>query len=207
MKTKTQNSTIQNQPKLLGSESETRDSLSTNHGSKTQNAIWYALYTKPRFEKKVEKVLSQAGYQVYLPLISTIKQWSDRKKKVQVPIIPSYVFVRMDERNLFELFEFNGVVGVLKYLKKPAVVQDYEIENLKIICQHPDVMEVADGAKFTKGTPIQIAHGPLMGLYGDCIEIKGKQRILVSVKNMGLEFVLNVPLSYIEAVKQIDSSS
>lgn len=169
--------------------------------ARPQDSFWFALYTKPRFEKKVETVLLQAGYQVYLPLISTVRQWSDRKKKVQVPIIPSYVFVRMNEKNLFELFEFNGVVGVLKYLKKPAVVQDYEIENLKIICQHPDVMEVVDGAKFTKGMPIQITRGPMMGLFGDCIEIKGKQRILVSVKNLGLEFILNIPLTYIEKVK------
>lgn len=175
--------------------------LKTHLGGQAQNLSWFAIYTKPRFEKKVEMVLLQAGYQVYLPLISTIRQWSDRKKKVQVPLIPSYVFVKIEEKLLNGLFEFNGVVGVLKHLKKPAVVQDFEIENLKIICQHPDVMEVVDGAKFTKGMPIQITHGPMMGLYGDCIEIKGKQRILVSVKNMGLEFVLNVPLSYIEAVK------
>ena len=167
----------------------------------SSNLIWYAIYTKPRFEKKVELVLTQAGYEVFLPLISTIKQWSDRKKKVKVPIIPSYVFVRIDEKYLFDLFQFNGVVGILKYLKKPAVVKDYEIENLKIICQHPDVIESKKLADYKPGTPIQITHGPLMGLYGECIEVKGKQRLLVCVKNLGLEFVLNVPLSYIEVVK------
>lgn len=167
----------------------------------TQNLCWYAIYTKPRFEKKVDKVLTEAGYEVCLPLMSTIRQWSDRKKKVQAPLIPSYVFVKMAEKQLQALFEFTGVVGVLKHLKKPAVVQDYEIENLKIMCQHPDAVTAIDIAEFEPGTPIQIIHGPMIGLYGDCIEIKGKQRMLVSVKNMGLAFVLDVPLSYIEGIK------
>lgn len=169
--------------------------------ARLQDSFWFAIYTKPRFEKKVEKVLTQAGFEVYLPLLSTIKQWSDRKKKVKVPIIPSYVFVRIDEKNLYNLFEFNGVVGVLKYLKKPAVVKDYEIENLKIICQHPDVIESVKVGAYKPGMPIQITQGPLIGLYGECIDIKGKQRILIAVKNLGLEFVLNVPLSYIEPLK------
>lgn len=165
------------------------------------DSFWYAIYTKPRFEKKVDKELKEAGFDVYLPLMSTIRQWSDRKKKVQVPLIPSYIFVKMEEVKLNTLFEFNGVVGVLKHLRKPAIVQDYEIENLKIICQHPDAVESVKSADYKPGMAIQITHGPMMGLYGDCIEIKGKQRILVSVKNLGLEFVLNVPLSYIEPLK------
>jgi len=189
-------------PKTRNSERNLPARMGTqNSKPKTQNCFWFALYTKPRFEKKVDKVLTEAGYEVCLPLMSTIRQWSDRKKKVQVPLIPSYVFVKMAEKQLQALFEFTGVVGVLKHLKKPAVVQDYEIENLKIMCQHPDAVEAVGGAEFEPGTPIQIMQGPMIGLYGDCIEIKGKQRVLVSIKNMGLAFVLDVPLSYIEPVK------
>ena len=166
-----------------------------------QNSVWYALYTKPRWEKKVEVVLREAGYKVFLPLISTIRQWSDRKKRVQVPLINSYVFIQVAENELYDLLQFDGVVRVLKYLKKPAKVRAEEIENLKIICQHPDVIAADKVINVKKGTPVQITNGPMMGLYGECVEIKGQHRLLVSVKNLGLEFVLNVPLTYIEPVK------
>jgi len=168
---------------------------------KIQNSVWYALYTKPRWEKKVATDLSEAGYKVFLPLISTIRQWSDRKKKVQIPLINSYVFVQGDEKELYALLKYNGVVGILKYLKKPAIVRGYEIENLKIICQHPDIISDEKITNIEKGDPVQITNGPMMGLYGECVTIKGKHRLIVSVKNLGLEFVLDVPLTYIEPLK------
>jgi transcription antitermination factor NusG len=180
---------------------QTTNILTQNSELKTQNSIWYALYTKPRWEKKVESLLFQAGYKVYLPLISTIRQWSDRKKKVQVPLINSYVFVQVDERFLNNLLSFQGVLRILKYLGKPARVHSYEINNLKILCQHPGVLLSDKNINVKKGTPVQIIQGAMMGLYGECVEIKGKHRVLVGVKNLGLEFVLNIPLTYIEPLK------
>jgi len=170
-------------------------------GAKTQNSVWYALYTKPRWEKKVCCVLEEAGETAFLPTINTIRQWSDRKKKVTVPLINSYVFVKSKEKALNSLLKYNGVVGILKYLRKPAVVRDYEIENLKIICQYPDIISEEKITNIKKGDPVQITNGPMMGLYGECVTIKGKHRLIVSVKNLGLEFVLDVPLTYIEPLK------
>jgi transcription antitermination factor NusG len=172
-----------------------------NSKLKTQNSVWYALYTKPRWEKKVAAVLSAAGYKVFLPLISTIRQWSDRKKKVQVPLINSYVFVQVEEKELYELLKFDGVVRILKFLKKPAKVLDKEIENLKIISQHPDKLVLGEKPVVEKGSSVQIVRGAMCGLYGECVKINGKHRVQVSVKNLGLTFVLNVPLTYIEVVK------
>lgn len=167
-----------------------------------EKSVWYALYTKPRFEKKVISILTTAGYEAYLPLISSVRQWSDRKMKIQSPLISSYVFVQIEEKKLNELLKFQGVVRVLKHLGKPAKIKEKEIENLKIICQQPSLIEPIKGGKFTAGTPIQIRQGAMRGLYGECVEFKGKQRVLVSVKNMGLEFVLNVPLSYIDSLNE-----
>ncbi len=178
-----------------------------NSEFRIQNSIWYALYTKPRWEKKVEKVLRHAGYKVYLPLIDTIRQWSDRKKKVQIPLINSYVFVQVVEKELYALLKYQGVVRVLKYLNRPAKVQAHEIDNLKILCQHPDALISDKIIKINKGTPVQITQGTMTGLYGECVAIKGKHRLLVSVKNLGLEFVLNVPLTYIEPLKNVTLSA
>ena len=94
---------------------------------------WYAVFTKPRAEKKVVERLEEGDIEVFLPLVKTLRQWSDRKKYVQLPLIPSYVFVRMNEKDLNKVLPYPGTVAVLKHLGKPAKVKQSEIDNLKIL--------------------------------------------------------------------------
>jgi len=162
---------------------------------------WFAIYTKPRFEKKVLMVLDKAGYEVYVPLIQTIRQWSDRKKKVNVPLIPSYVFVKIESSKLNTLLNYNGVVGILKYLKKPAIVQDYEIENLKIICESPDLIENTEVSNYKKNEKVQITGGPFTGLYGEYVQHQGKHKIMIQVASLGLIVTVHVPLSFVNRLK------
>jgi transcription antitermination factor NusG len=91
---------------------------------------WYALYTEPRHEKKVADRLLKLGVEVYCPLVTQIKQWSDRKKKVEVPLLPSYVFVKLEESNRDIVFQVSGVVRYLFWLGKPAIIRNEEIQHL-----------------------------------------------------------------------------
>lgn len=88
---------------------------------------WYVVYTKPKWEKKVAEKLTQAGIECYCPLITQVKQWSDRKKKVEVPLFNSYVFVQLPEADRNTVFVVPGVVRYLFWLGKPAIVRDEEI--------------------------------------------------------------------------------
>lgn len=92
---------------------------------------WYVVYTKPKWEKKVAENLSQIGIECYCPLITKVKQWSDRKKKVEVPLFNSYVFVQLAELDRNSVFKVPGVVRYLFWLGKPAVVRDEEIDVIK----------------------------------------------------------------------------
>ena len=92
---------------------------------------WYVLYTKPKWEKKVAEQLNEKGIECYCPLIIKVKQWSDRKKKVEVPLFNSYVFVQIEDANRNSVFVSNGVVRYLFWLGKPAIVRDEEIDILK----------------------------------------------------------------------------
>lgn len=92
---------------------------------------WFVIYTKPRNEKKVTEQLLAIGIEAFCPIITTIKQWSDRKKKVTIPLINSYVFVQLDEVNRFKVFDVPGVVRYVHWLKNPAIVRDSEIQALK----------------------------------------------------------------------------
>ena len=79
---------------------------------------WFALYTMPRAEKKVFDRINEEGIEAYLPLMTSIRIWSDRKKKVTSPLISSYVFVNIDEKGLNNLLKIQDVLGILKHLKK-----------------------------------------------------------------------------------------
>lgn len=94
---------------------------------------WFVLYTKPRNEKKVTDQLLAIGIETFCPMITSIKQWSDRKKKVTAPLINSYVFVQLEEVHRNKVFDVPGVVRYVHWLKKPAVVRENEIQALKEI--------------------------------------------------------------------------
>lgn len=92
---------------------------------------WYVLYTKPRTEKRVAESLEQMGVEVYCPLITEIKQWKDRKKKLKTPLFKSYVFIKLEEKNRNRVFDVLGVVRYLFWLGKPAIVRNEEIEVIQ----------------------------------------------------------------------------
>ena len=169
--------------------------------SKLKEINWYAIYTRPRSEKKVFELLSKNDFTAYLPLISTIRQWSDRKKKVQLPLISSYVFVRTEEKALKNIFPINGVVKILKHLGKPAIIKDYEIENLKILLEDLDNITFINNIELRKGDSIIVENGVFKGLIAECIELNGKHRIIVRIDALGDLIEVNIPLSYVKKNK------
>jgi len=92
---------------------------------------WFVLYTQPRNEKKVTNRLEKLGITAYCPMTIQVRQWSDRKKKVEVPLLNSYVFVQLAEANRKLVFEVPGIVRYLFWLGEPAIVRDEEIKTLQ----------------------------------------------------------------------------
>ncbi len=92
---------------------------------------WHVLYTKPRCEKKVEEQLISIGINAYCPIRTEIKLWSDRKKKVNVPLIPSVVLVKIDEKDKNKVFESTSVLRYMFWLGKRAIVRQEEVDVLK----------------------------------------------------------------------------
>lgn len=104
---------------------------------------WYVVYTKPKWEKKVADKLSQAGIECYCPIITQVKQWSDRKKKVEVPLFNSYVFVHLADKDRNSVFQIAGVVRYLFWLGNPAIVRDDEIESIKKSLKAPNISDIS----------------------------------------------------------------
>ena len=92
---------------------------------------WYVLHTKPRSEKKVEEKLLYLGINAYCPKKTEIKFWSDRKKKIEVPVLPSMVLVKLKDNDINRVFESQGVIRYMFWMGKRAVVRQSEIDILK----------------------------------------------------------------------------
>lgn len=139
---------------------------------------WYVIYTKPRNEKKVTERLTQAGITAFCPMIIMVKQWSDRKKKVQVPLLNSYVFVQLEEKDRESVFQVSGVVRYLFWLGKPAVVRQDEIDALKSGLKETMTSFEVKGIKV--GDLLPIPSGPF----------QGKEGIIKQINKNSLQLVL-----------------
>ncbi len=155
---------------------------------------WKAIYTKPRHEKKVSELLIQKGINVYCPLQTTIKQWSDRKKKVKEPIFKSYVFVNCDDDEELKVLQTNGVVQFLFYLKKVAVIRNQEIAQIKNFIEGYENIALEYINRWEVGDKVCIGDGGMKGIFGEIIDIKGRKARLL-LDEMGIGLVADIPLS------------
>ena len=150
---------------------------------------WFALYTEPRHEKKVFEKLTKIGIEAYCPLIMQIKQWSDRKKKVEVPLIPSYVFVNLEETERNNVFQVSGIVRYLYWLGKPAIVKNKEIELLKKWLQDTTVTSF-EVKGIAIGDHYKIESGPFLGKEGIVSKVD-KNYLELVLQELGFKIILN----------------
>ncbi|SDB81084.1 UpxY family transcription antiterminator [Williamwhitmania taraxaci] len=164
---------------------------------KKETVRWYALYTKSRNEKKVHERLTEHGYESFLPMHKVVRQWSDRKKVVEVPLINSYVFVRMVLSQRFAVLQDPGAVCFINFEKLPAPVADKDIAYLKCILEEDIEVEVVE-TPLSKGEKVKVNAGQLMGLEGELVDHKGGQRVVVRIENIPFSLVVTVPLEFVE---------
>lgn len=149
---------------------------------------WYALYTKPRQEKKVVTRLEQIDIEVYCPLIIQVRQWSDRKKKVEVPLLPSYVFVKLAPQDRDKAFQVPGVVRYLYWLGQPAIIREEEINLLQEWLQNKVTSFEVRGIQ--PGDSFEIPKGPFVGKKGIVYKVEKNHLILV-LEGLGVKIILN----------------
>ncbi|OYX85623.1 MAG: antitermination protein NusG [Flavobacteriales bacterium 32-34-25] len=144
---------------------------------------WYVVYTKPKWEKKVAEQLIQKGIECYCPLITQVRQWSDRKKKVEVPLFNSYIFVRLAEADRNLVFQSSGAVRYLFWLGKPAIVRDEEINTIQKWLTTPDQYEISVSS-LQVGDKLTLESGPFKSQQAIVQEITKTSYVLV-LESMG----------------------
>ena len=160
---------------------------------------WFVLKTRSNAEFKVYSRLIKCDVVCYFPTHSSVRQWSDRKKKVQIPLISSVIFVFCTKKQLYSLTRLEGVTGILYFLGAPAKVRMSEIEMLKCIEREWNGKAIEHvGETIVKGDIVRVSRGPFKGLQGISVDSDGKHRLLISIESLGAVFTVSIPRSFVK---------
>ncbi len=143
---------------------------------------WYAIYTKPRHEKAAVKLLTEKEFETYLPLIKKVRQWKDRKKKIEMPLFNSYIFVNFDYKNRFNVLETHGVVKIINFGGTPAIIPNWQIESLRQMLDFPDSLQLEQYIK--PGEIVEITDGPMSGMRGMVVTKKSSKKLVLSIEGI-----------------------
>lgn len=112
-------------------------------------------------------------------------------------MIPSTLFVNCRSSELAKLYDIQGFHSILHYLKKPAIVRDYEIENLKILLKESDALEPFDNVTLMPGERVEVIRGPFQGLIATSLEVNRTHKLIVEIESLEQRFVVHIPKSFV----------
>ncbi len=160
-----------------------------------RNKGWYVLYVKSRHEGKVYRLLKEQGIEAFLPMTTVIRKWSDRKKKLKVPLFSSYVFVKIKTSMDFHLAcNVAGACAFIKFGVEYAKVSDKEMNWIRILLNTEGVegFKVIDNEP-TVGEKHKIGHGPLQGLDFEVTRVNSKSVTMVRLDSIKQNIAVTIP--------------
>lgn len=160
---------------------------------------WYPVYTNPRAEKKAFEALKQREITTYLPMHRQLRQWSDRKKWVELPLIPSYLFVQINARQIMDVLTCPGISRFIYFSGKIATIPDRQIDQLKLLLANSSEIEVVEH-NFRPGQQVYVKAGPLQGLRGELISWQSSQRMLVRIDYITQSVLVQISGAFLEGM-------
>lgn len=157
---------------------------------------WFAVYTKVRHEKKVDSEVRNRGLESFLPLVEKISSWKDRKKKVDFPLFPGYLFVKISPRERLNVLKVPGVVKILGSNGDITPVPEYQIEGIRNLLESGLNYEIS--GKYEKGKKVEVIKGPMSGTEGEIIRRSGHYKLVLSVDIINRSILVEVDIDQIE---------
>lgn len=152
---------------------------------------WMVLYTRSRWEKKVDQLLKDQNFNSFCPLVKTSRQWVDRNKVVEVPLFRSYLFVQADHLEQSRIMQTSGVVNFISHCGKPATLNNAEIERIRTIVKNYTDIEAVSLEDINIGDSVKVINGPLLNHKGEIAQIQGKSVIMV-IDNMNCALTVKI---------------
>jgi transcription antitermination factor NusG len=159
---------------------------------------WYALFVRYQHEKFVALGLSNKNIETYLPLCNSTRQWQDRAKQLWLPLFPSYVFVRENARNQLQIVSTPGVIHIVRFGGRPAIVSQSQINAVRKILGGHHVVE--PHPYVSAGDRVRVKTGPLAGLEGILTRKKNRAQLVISMEMLGRSASVEIELSNAERI-------
>lgn len=160
---------------------------------------WYPVYTHARAEKAAVLLLQKKNIETYLPLQKQLKQWSDRKKWVEEPLIKSYLFVHIDAGEMAEVLMTKGISRFLYFAGKIATMPERQIEDLRLLLASEHEVEVT-AADLQAGEKVVIKAGPLMGMHGELVSFRSQKTLIIRFEQIQQSVIVQLPLAFAERI-------
>ena len=165
---------------------------------------WIAVYTKSRHEQTVVNELNKKNIESYCPMFKERRQWSDRKKWVHFPLFRSYVFANIEIMENIYVLQTIGVNKIVKFQEKISIIPDQVIDNMKNIIEGGYNIEQED--YFIKGDEVRVVSGPLKGLDGVVLDLRGANKIIIKIEAIQQAFSVKISSNILKSKKKNASS-
>jgi len=142
-------------------------------------ARWYAAYTAPRHEKRVTQQMDERQIHCFLPLYRSVRRWKDRRKQLDLPLFPGYVFVHLPLRDRLRVLQLPGVVQLVSFCGKPAALPDADIEALRNGLEGN--VRAEPHPYLAVGRRVRVRSGAVAGMEGILVRRKRKFRVVLSM--------------------------
>jgi transcription antitermination factor NusG len=159
---------------------------------------WHVLHTQYQHEKNVARALVGKGFEVLLPLYTTVRRWKDRKKQLSLPLFPCYVFVQSPPDRWLPILSTPGVHNVVGFGGTPSIIPYPEIEAVRRISEGP--LKAEPHPFLQCGDRVRLIEGPLLGLEGLLVRKKSLWKFLVSVEMLQRSVAVEVDCSMVERI-------
>ncbi|MDQ1769227.1 UpxY family transcription antiterminator [Labilibaculum sp. A4] len=165
--------------------------------------FWHAIYTRSRAEKRLYKELCSKNIECYLPLQKELRQWSDRTKWVEEPLLRSYLFVKVSEREYYNAVNSVFAVRYVTFGGKAVSIPEQQIEALQLFLEDKNRKVDLCSDHLEKGELVEVVAGPLKGIQGEITQIKGKNRIVIRFDSLGTCVYTDISLDTIKQVQPV----
>lgn len=161
---------------------------------------WYPIYTRSRFEKKTQLELEKKQITTYLPVKKVLKQWSDRKKIVEEPLLKSYLFIYISIKEYNEVLLTPGFSRFIYFSGEIASIPEKQIQDLRLLLANSTDLELIE-YDISPGEKILIKAGPFKGITAELVSLKSKKSLILRLEQLGCSINIHTSMAFIEPLK------
>ena len=166
---------------------------------------WHVVYTRSRAEKKVQQELSLKSVESFVPLQKKLRQWKDRKKWIEMPLMSGYCFVNISRKEYDMVLQTNNVVSYVRFEGKAAVIPERQMNALKLMLKQYDFEVNVTNESFAPGKKVEVIDGPMIGLQGELVKAWGRNKFIIRFNQISSVISVEIPAEHLSLLPEEQS--